>query len=133
MKDSRREADRWYSQAENDLTYAKHGFEGEFYAQVCFQCHQVAEKALKAVHFAALNRRIVLGHSVVKLGQEISIGGKLMEQLAILDQYYIPTRYPNGIPDGAPFEVYIRAQAEDALATATEVLTLSRERISLDQ
>ena len=90
MKDSRKEAERWYSQAENDLAYARHG-------------------------------------------QEVSIGGKLTEQLAILDQYYIPTRYPNGIPDGAPFEVYTRGQAEEALATAAEVLTLSRERISLDQ
>ena len=130
MKDSSKDAGRWYSQAENDLAYARHGFQGQFYAQVCFQCHQVAEKALKAIHFATLRRRIVLGHSLVKLGGEVGIEGELKDRLGILDQYYIPTRYPNGLPDGAPFEVYTRAQAEEAMATAANVLSLARERIS---
>ena len=130
MKDSRKEADRWYGQAENDLAYARHGFHGKFYAQVCFQCHQVGEKALKAIHFATLNSRIVLGHSLVKLGRQVGIEEELADRLAILDQYYIPTRYPNGTPDGAPFEMYTRSQAEEALVTATDVLSLAKERIS---
>ena len=129
MKDSRKEAERWYRQSENDLAYARHGFQGGFYAQVCFQCHQIGEKALKAVHFAALDRRIVLGHSLVKLGRELDIDEMLLYRLAILDQYYIPTRYPNGLPDGAPFEVYTRSQAEEALATAADVLSLAKQRI----
>ena len=130
MKDSRKEAERWFRQAENDLACARHAFGGAFYAQVCFQCHQVGEKALKAVHFASLNLRIVLGHSLVKLGRDIGVDAALMERLAILDQYCIPTRYPNGIPDGAPFEVYTRGQAEEALTTAAEVLSLADKRIS---
>ena len=130
MKDSKKEAERWFSQAENDLAYARHGFQGEFYAQVCFQCHQIGEKAIKAIHFATLNCRIVLGHSLVSLGREVDIKGVIGERLAILDQYYIPTRYPNGLPDGAPFEVYTRGQAEEAIATAADILALARHRIS---
>lgn len=129
MKDSNREADRWYRQAENDLAYARHGLRGGFFAQVCFQCHQVGEKAIKAVHFAVLGKRIVLGHSLVKLGRQIGIEPGLAERLSILDQYYIPTRYPNGLPDGAPYEVYTRGQAEEAVQTAEAVLSFARGRI----
>ena len=133
MKDSSSEAERWYRQAENDFAFARHGFAGEFYAQVCFQCHQVAEKALKAIHISTLAQRVVIGHSLLKLGREIGITDELIDPLSILDQYYIPTRYPNGIPDGAPFEVYTRGQAEEALSTAADILAHAKERISLDQ
>ena len=126
MKASRAEAERWWRQAEDDLKFARHGFSGGFYAQTCFQCHQVAEKAIKALHFAALGRRVVVGHSLVRLSREVALPDGLREGCAVLDQYYIPTRYPNGIPEGSPFEVYTRGQAEEALRTAQEVLSHAR-------
>ena len=129
MKESRRDAERWWKQAENDLAYARHGMSGGFYAQVCFQCHQVAEKAIKAVHYAEFQKRIVVGHSLLNLGREIGLEEGILDSVSILDQYYIPTRYPNGIPDAAPFEVYTRRQAKEALETAAEVLRMARGRI----
>ena len=130
MKASRAEAERWWRQAENDLAYARHGFAGGFYAQTCFQCHQVAEKALKALHHGLLGARVVLGHSVIRLGADAGIPEDLRGRCAILDQYYIPTRYPNGIPDGAPFEVYTKDQAAEALETAAAVLEHARRRLA---
>jgi HEPN domain-containing protein len=41
-----------------------------------------------------------------------------------LDRFYIPTRYPNGLPGGVPAEVYDEQDAEGAIALANEVLKL---------
>ena len=38
----------------------------------------------------------------------------------ILDAYYIPTRYPNGLPDGIPANVYTEEAAKNAVALAEE-------------
>lgn len=39
-----------------------------------------------------------------------------------LDQYYIPTRYPNGLPGGVPAQVFTQKQASEAIGLAREVL-----------
>ena len=127
MKEHREEALRWLRQAENDLEYAKLGFKAGFFAQTCFQCQQVCEKALKAVHYGHLKKRIVYGHSLVTLAKDLDPKYPLMEELAILDQYYIPTRYPNGLPGNAPYEVYTKKQAEDALSTCNKVINSARQ------
>lgn len=53
----------------------------------------------------------------------------LRRELAILDQYYIPTRYPNGLPGGLPFEVYTAEQAAAAVATCDRLIALARALI----
>jgi len=40
----------------------------------------------------------------------------------LLDQYYIPTRYPNGLPGGIPYKVYTWEQAQEAIVGAQRVL-----------
>jgi HEPN domain-containing protein len=39
----------------------------------------------------------------------------LRSQAAPLDQFYVPTRYPNSPPGGIPAEAFARADAERAL------------------
>jgi len=114
LKESREEALRWLKQAENDYGFASLGLDEGFYAQVCFQCQQVCEKALKSIHYGYLGKRVVIGHSLVELARDLDLPSELANELAILDQYYIPTRYPNGLPRAVPFEVYTKAQAEQA-------------------
>ena len=46
-----------------------------------------------------------------------------------LDQYYIPTRYPNGLPDGIPADVFTRAQAEGAVAGTQRIIDHARAAI----
>jgi HEPN domain-containing protein len=53
----------------------------------------------------------------------------LREGVAPLDGYYIPTRYPNGLPDGIPARVYTRRAGEDTLRMADQVLGLVREKL----
>jgi len=129
LKESKREAQRWLLQAENDFKYAKIGLREGFYAQVCFQCQQVCEKALKSIHYGELKKRIVIGHSLIELARELTVEQDLLDELAVLDQYYITTRYPNGLPGALPYEVYTRKQAETAVRTGELVLNLARKTL----
>jgi HEPN domain-containing protein len=125
LKENKREAQRWLLQAENDFEYTKIGLREGFYAQVCFQCQQVCEKALKSIHYGELKKRIVFGHSLLELARELTLEIHLVDELAVLDQYYVSTRYPNGLPGALPYEVYTKKQAENAVHTAERVLGLA--------
>ncbi len=129
MKEARAEALRWLRQAENDLQFARVGLREGYYAQVCFQCQQAAEKAVKSIHYGLLGKRIVHGHSLVELAEGLNMEPGLRGELAVLDQYYIPTRYPNGLPGGTPYEVYTQSQAESAVQVCSTVIDLARKSL----
>lgn len=86
---------------------------------------QAAEKALKSFLYAQ-GERAVLGHATHLLIRQCAhyepIFEALLDACRTLDQYYIPTRYPNGLPDGIPHEVYTDAQAGEAVNLAGQVL-----------
>jgi HEPN domain-containing protein len=130
LREAKAEGLRWLRQAENDLSYASLGLREGFFAQACFLCQQICEKALKAIHYGQLQKRVVFGHSLVQLASELPLIGDLREELAVLDQYYVPTRYPNGLPGALPYEVYTRKQAEQALETSRRMIELSRRALS---
>lgn len=128
----RDEGGRWLAQAEEDHRWADHlAREGGFHL-ACFLAQQVAEKALKAFLYAQ-GEEIVIGHSVQRLCRAAGEYNEGFIQWArrwsILDGYYIPTRYPNGLPDGIPADVYTREAAEGAVALAREVLDRVAELI----
>ncbi len=50
----------------------------------------------------------------------------MIEKGRVLDNFYIPTRYANGHPEGAPFEHYGPLQSGQALQYAGEILTFVR-------
>lgn len=52
--------------------------------------------------------------------RELKINGRLEEAGQRLDQYYIPTRYPDAQPAGAPFRFFTGDQAREALEFAEE-------------
>ena len=116
---------RWLQQARTDLHWADHLAQAGAHYLVCFLAQQVAEKALKAFLYAS-GEELVVGHSVRQLcaragEHESRLAGKVTEW-AILDSYYIPTRYPNGLPDDIPARVYNESAAQSALALATSVV-----------
>lgn len=128
MKEPNREADRWLRQAESDLAYAELGLREGFYAQVCFQCQQVCEKAIKALRYGR-GERAVLGHALVELAASLPVMARFRDSLAVLDQYYVPTRYPNGLPGGIPSDVYTGDQAAAAVDTARQVVAAVRAEL----
>ncbi len=100
MWDAKAEADRWRRQAANDLAFARVALRERFYAQACFIAQQASEKAVKAMAYG-LGEPTVLGRSLVTLisryADPVSELDDLRELAGILDQYYVPTRYPNGL------------------------------------
>ncbi len=131
-RDAHLEGLRWLEQAEADRKGAQLLFDGASYHLACFVAQQVAEKALKAFIYAQ-GEELVVGHSVEALCRwatefDADFEG-LREQVAPLDAYYIPTRYPNGLPDSIPARVYTRSVAEEVLRLADQTLHLVREKL----
>lgn len=119
------EAKRWFLQAQRDLDDARYSAVGSRFNLACFLAQQSAEKALKALLYSA-GAEAVWGHSVAELCQDIiAIHPDLAPLAAIggpLDKYYIPTRYPNGLPGGIPSDAFVSADAQMAISMAEQVL-----------
>lgn len=132
MKDSAAEAERWLRQAENDLDFARLAVREAFHNQACFAAQQTAEKALEAVAYG-LGHRVVIGHSLVelvgRLEDDVPELADRREAAGLLDQYYVPTRYPNGLPGGVPYEAFGEGQARTAVAEAEAFVQLARTRL----
>jgi HEPN domain-containing protein len=48
----------------------------------------------------------------------------------LLDQYYIPTRYPDALaPPAVPFESYTQEQGERAVAAVQAIVALVRQKV----
>jgi len=118
MSNNQTEAQRWLDQAQHDIRAAAHSREGDFHEIACFLAQQAAEKALKAYLYAR-GERPVLGHATHLLVQRCAAYEPgfldLLDGCRRLDQYYIATRYPNGIPDGIPHDLYTAAQSAEAV------------------
>ena len=122
-----KEAKRWIKQAKEDLISAKILLDAKRYYLVCFLAQQVVEKALKSVIY--FNKEdLVLGHSVRKLVEWASKFDKrfegLINKISILDSYYIPTRYPNGLPEGIPADIFNLDAAEKAFKLAESTVQI---------
>ncbi len=117
-------AQDWFEQAKRDLLHAKHSLEAKDYEWSCFSAQQSAEKALKALYMK-LNM-IVWGHSILELIENLPEKIKVSEELRsagkILDKFYIPPRYPNAHPSGAPYKFYTENDAKEAILRAQEVI-----------
>lgn len=131
-RDAYTEGLRWLEQAEEDRRGAQVLLDGRVYHLACFVAQQIAEKALKAFLYAQ-GEEFVVGHSVEALcrwAAEFDTDfEQLRQQIAPLDGYYIPTRYPNGLPDSIPARVYTRTAAEEALRLADLALRLVRTKL----
>lgn len=120
------EARRWFVQAQADLEIVNLLQSAGYYAAACFHAQQAAEKALKAVLFGQ-GSRVVWGHSVRELARQCEAHevafASVAGDAALLDQFYIPTRYPNGLPSPAvPSEAYSALQAGDAVSAARRII-----------
>jgi len=130
MKTSEKEAARWMQQSEDDFKFAQWVLsEKVFFDKGCFIAQQAGEKALKACLYA-LGRRSVIGHSLFELSNELSQKDSrfspLMDAAKQLDRFYIPTRYPNGIPGGSPFQVFDRQDLKAAVEALEQVMVVCR-------
>ena len=123
---SRAEAGRWLAQAEADIGAARNSRKAANFEWSCFQCQQAGEKALKALWL--FEGHEPWGHSLTRLIEDYPDARRkaelrrMIDQARLLDKLYIPTRYPNGLPDLTPAEVYAEPDAASALSAARVLL-----------
>jgi HEPN domain-containing protein len=111
----------WFRQAQRKLDSARWDIQGGFYEDACFSAQQSAELAVKAL--LESKGRIEMGHSAYHLLQITSgVPTDILAAARVLDRYYIPTRYPNGFPAGAPMDFYDQPTAEEAVRHADAIL-----------
>ena len=131
-EDPKGEAIRWLTQAEEELKDASYLMKAERYYLSLFLCQQSAEKALKAFIYLK-EEEPIFSHSVavlLRLAASIDPDFDSLRNAKRLDDYYIPTRYPNGLPGGIPAEYYDDPdEAEKALAWSEGIIKLVRKKV----
>ncbi len=120
----------WLAQAERDLDQARASQEQGRHEWACFAAHQAAEKAVKAIHLA--KRQEAWGHVVARLLRElpVPVDPGLIDRAKVLDNFYVPARYPNGHPEGPPFEHFGPLQSREAIDHAGAILEFARSQMA---
>ena len=122
----------WMNQALRDLAQAEDSKKAERHEWACFAAHQAAEKAVKALHPHAGQE--AWGHVIATLLVELPVSmaapTELVEMGRVLDNFYIPPRYPNSHPEGAPFEHYGPLQSDQALRYAGQIIEFARSQMA---
>ena len=113
----------WLQFAREDLRASEILLNDGIFNLVCFHAQQCVEKSLKAI----------ITHRMLPLPRSHNIStlldllpeqwfSDLRQGIQRLDDYYIPTRYPDALPGALPEGLPDRADAEQALGIARLVL-----------
>jgi len=125
----------WFRQAEKDLHHARISADARDFEWACFAAQQAAEKAVKALYQSI--HVDAIGHSVSRMLKDLPASlrppEELVERAKELDKHYVPSRYPNFHPEGAPLDYYTAAEARRALDGAKEIVEYCRSKIPQDQ
>lgn len=116
------DAQRWLTFAEQDLRMAALALDAEIFNQTCFHAQQCVEKCLKAC-LAAEGELLPRTHLIADLLHQLSASAQaavadFAQDLVALDQFYIPTRYPDALPGSLLEGLPQKSHADMALATA---------------
>ena len=125
-------ANDWFNQALRDIEQAEDSRKAGRHEWACFAAQQAAEKAVKALHLYM--HQEAWGHVIAKLLKElpesVNIPEDLIDKARVLDNFYIPPRYPNSHPEGAPFEHYGPLQSGEAIRYAREIIEFVRNKMA---
>lgn len=94
----------WLNKAQSDYLFAEASlreFSG-FYSQICILCHDVVEKYLKAFLISQGKRPDRIHDLLAILNESCQVDSTLdviSTQCSILNDYYIPLKYPSHYPE----------------------------------
>lgn len=126
----RKEADRWFRQAEADLETAAINLGAErFYAAAQF-AEQAAEKALKALYIEQRGALPPRTHALERLGQELNAPEEMLQELDRMAGNYLAARYPDATANAIPVESISRESAQWHLELAQRTLMWVRKQLS---
>ena len=72
----------------------------------------------------------VIAQLLEELPETIDVPELLVEKGRVLDNFYTPSRYPNGHSTGAPFDHYGPLQSEKAIQYAREIIEFARTQLA---
>lgn len=125
-------AKEWLRFAHDDLRSAEILLRETIFNEVCFHSQQCAEKIIKAF-LVVHDKPVPKTHRLVDLLEEALKCDSQLEQLRkdciILDQYYIPTRYPDAVIGSKPLGLPLREDAEEAVQIAKSIFQLIQKSI----
>ncbi len=120
----------WLEFAADDLKMAQLALGEELYNQVCFHADQCVEKTLKAIYIHQ-GKPYPRTHKLADLLSHLpkkELKG-LHEQIADLDRFYIPTRYPDALPGSLVDSMPSEDDAREAMETAETVFKQVRGKL----
>lgn len=119
----------WLRQAERNLISSLiNGKEG-LYEEACYESHQAAEKAIRAIlNYLNKERR---GHSLLYLSSELDVNvpDDIKECIIYLDRHYIPSRYPDVYAEGIPADYYTVKDSEQCIKCAEKIVNWVKSHI----
>jgi len=128
-------AREWARFAEMDLKSAEVLFKAGIFNEVCFHAQQCVEKMLKAFLISKdeavpkTHRLLDLLEVALKYGTNME---KMRQSCLILDQYYIPTRYPDAVIGSKTTGLPIRKEGEEALRLADSIFEEIKSVLNFD-
>lgn len=121
----------WFKFANEDLIVAQVSLEKGIYNQTCFHAHQRVEKMLKG-YLAKKDKDVPKTRFIsvlLKLCAQIDENFKALVSRCIkLDDYYIPTRYPDAIPGILPEGMPTEKDAQEALLILKEIIDFVKNK-----
>ncbi len=98
--------------------------------------NKLLEKAVKSIYILQ-GESVERVHSIailIKGDPQKKINGiqeliSNIEDAQELDRHYIPTRYPNGVPFGKPYEFYSKTTAEGCIKCAQKLILNCRKTL----
>lgn len=125
---------RWLTQAKDEFQDADDLRKRNRFYLALFHFQQAAEKALKAyLYLKVKSIEVFYTHSIddlLEMTMDIDPDFKEVAQAKKLDKYYVPTRYPNGLPGGVPSRYFDDPkEAEEAMELAKRVIELVEKKV----
>ena len=127
---------RWFTQATDEFQDADDLRTRERFYLALFHFQQAAEKALKAYLYVTVKSvEVMYTHSIndlMKMAVEVDPDFEKVSAAKKLDRYYIPTRYPNGLPGGVPSRYFDDPEeAKAAMQLAKNLIEVVRKRLEI--
>lgn len=125
---------RWLTQAKDEFQDADDLRKRNRFYLALFHFQQAAEKALKAyLYLKVKSIEVFYTHSIddlLEMTMDIDPDFKEVAQAKKLDKYYVPTRYPNGLPGGVPSRYFDDPkEAEEAMELAKKMIELVEKKV----
>ncbi len=125
---------RWLTQAKDEFQDADDLRKRNRFYLALFHFQQAAGKALKAyLYLKVKSIEVFYTHSIddlLEMTVDIDSGFKEVTQVKKLDKYYLPTRYPNGLPGSVPSRYFDDPkEAREAMELPKRVIELVEKKM----